>query len=491
MMKFRFLTLTFFCIIIVFAGASYGQEPATIRVAYSSAPPAGVQMIADRNYLGLDPVVMEVPFRSGMADVQFVPPGNEVVQLVCGNYRFPLYVEPGYRMTFSINESVNPPILMLDGKGSEENKMMQRFFQQFGSDFADTSMNSRMMTLSVDAFEMEVFNARKKHLDFVKSDEAAKMVSDKFRQFLNDQIEYRYWWMLLEYPIARANSDQKILSVSPLPDVMLENLSKVKVDNEPAMIAEAYREFLKYYVIYFTSKSNGFKKFTDTGISADRKSVTARGKLSDKIYTYWLARFLKEECTRIPPASIKKLKNELTLADKPGTSFTAINKICDEKDGMKPVDPKAAAAAPAAASPSGEPDLTDLNGKPVKMADFKGKVVYIDFWASWCGPCRGMMPFSKQMHDQLTDKQKKEIVFLYISIDANEESWRKGIKDMSIEGVNVISPGNWNSKACRYFGINSIPRYMIMNKKGEIIDNNAPRPNDPALLQRLIDMTKE
>lgn len=96
-----------------------------------------------------------------------------------------------------------------------------------------------------------------------------------------------------------------------------------------------------------------------------------------------------------------------------------------------------------------------------------------------------MMPFSKQLHEQLSDKEKKQIVFLYISIDANKDAWMKGIKDMDIQGVNALSPGNWSSRACKYFQINSIPRYMIMNKKGDIVNFNAPRPVEPSLLPEL------
>ena len=101
------------------------------------------------------------------------------------------------------------------------------------------------------------------------------------------------------------------------------------------------------------------------------------------------------------------------------------------------------------------------------------------------------MPFSKKMHDQLTDKQKKQIAFLYISIDADTASWRKAIKDLGMEGVQYISPGNWKSAACRYFQINSIPRYMIMNKQGVIVDMNAKRPADPEVLQDLIKLSQE
>ena len=131
--------------------------------------------------------------------------------------------------------------------------------------------------------------------------------------------------------------------------------------------------------------------------------------------------------------------------------------------------------------------MKDLDGKSFSLGELKGKVVYIDFWASWCGPCRQMMPYSKQLHDNLTDSQKKQIAFLYISIDANEEAWKKAITDLGMEGKQVISPGNWSSKVCSYFQINSIPRYMIMDKKGNIVDFNAKRPADPALMD---DLTK-
>ena len=135
--------------------------------------------------------------------------------------------------------------------------------------------------------------------------------------------------------------------------------------------------------------------------------------------------------------------------------------------------------------------MANMKFKPVSLSDFKGKVVYIDFWASWCGPCRKMMPYSKQIHEQLTDKQKKDIVFLYISIDADTNAWLKAVKDLELIGTQYFSPGNWKSKVCSYFQISSIPRYMIMNKKGEIVEINAKRPADQGILQDLIKLTEE
>jgi thioredoxin-related protein len=92
---------------------------------------------------------------------------------------------------------------------------------------------------------------------------------------------------------------------------------------------------------------------------------------------------------------------------------------------------------------------------------------------------------------QLSEAQKKQIEFVYISIDDNESRWKKGIEDNQLnEGKMLLSSGGWSSAACSYFKINSIPRYMIFDKKGRVVSDNAPRPSDPKTLNLLLDLIK-
>ncbi|UKJ08822.1 TlpA family protein disulfide reductase [Solitalea lacus] len=128
--------------------------------------------------------------------------------------------------------------------------------------------------------------------------------------------------------------------------------------------------------------------------------------------------------------------------------------------------------------------LKNLNGKEVSLSDFKDKVIYLDFWASWCGPCRGEMPYAKRIKEKYKDN--KDVVFLYVSIDEKEDAWKKGIEENKIEGVHLISNGFFSDVPKKYM-VNGIPRYYLIGKGGEIISNEAPRPSSEEQLTTMID----
>jgi thiol-disulfide isomerase/thioredoxin len=132
--------------------------------------------------------------------------------------------------------------------------------------------------------------------------------------------------------------------------------------------------------------------------------------------------------------------------------------------------------------------LIDFWGNEITWGDFLikniGKYVYIDFWASWCGGCKLLVPEFQKLKNEY-----KKIEFVYISIEATEETWKKSIKSWKIEEYNhfFVKP---NSKLIELFAQPSIPRFTLINPKGEIITTEAPHPNNPTVYQYLRDITQ-
>ncbi len=104
---------------------------------------------------------------------------------------------------------------------------------------------------------------------------------------------------------------------------------------------------------------------------------------------------------------------------------------------------------------------------------YKGKVIYLDFWASWCAPCRGEMPNARQLKNKL---KGKDVVFLYFGYNDKKENWLDARKELEIEGEHYLLSPQLIGEANSLFQITGIPHYVIIGKDGSIIQKKAPRP---------------
>ncbi len=116
----------------------------------------------------------------------------------------------------------------------------------------------------------------------------------------------------------------------------------------------------------------------------------------------------------------------------------------------------------------------DINGKEVKLEDLKGKLVYIDVWATWCGPCKGELPYLKKLEKAF---HWKKVHFVSISVDENEQAWKKMVADKGLKGIQLHADKAWGSDFVKAYKINGIPRFILLDKKGNIITPDAPRPS--------------
>lgn len=123
-------------------------------------------------------------------------------------------------------------------------------------------------------------------------------------------------------------------------------------------------------------------------------------------------------------------------------------------------------------------------GGKIKLEDLKGKYVYIDVWATWCGPCRAEIPFLKTAEEKY---HGKNIEFVSISVDVAKdyEKWKTFVTDKQLGGLQLLADNNWNSDFIKAFSINSIPRFILIGPDGKVVDSDAMRPSNPKLLEKL------
>lgn len=139
--------------------------------------------------------------------------------------------------------------------------------------------------------------------------------------------------------------------------------------------------------------------------------------------------------------------------------------------------------------PSPSFDFENHAGGKEKLENFRGKYVYIDVWATWCAPCRAEIPHLQKIEEKYHDKK---IAFLSISVDEQKdyEKWKKFVNDKKLGGVQLYADKNWNSDFITAYGINSIPRFILIDPNGNVIDANAKRPSDSKLVDQLDSLLK-
>lgn len=131
----------------------------------------------------------------------------------------------------------------------------------------------------------------------------------------------------------------------------------------------------------------------------------------------------------------------------------------------------------------------NIDGTKTSLKDLKGKYIYVDVWATWCGPCKAEIPSLKALEKEYHDKN---IEFVSISVDngrgyednsleASKKGWKKMIAEKDMKGVQLFADKAWDSDFVKGYGIRGIPRFILIDDKGNVLDANAPRPSSEGI----------
>lgn len=155
--------------------------------------------------------------------------------------------------------------------------------------------------------------------------------------------------------------------------------------------------------------------------------------------------------------------------------YEELKEICDPKSGYFNEPQMKMAKRLLAAKEKRQPgmqfhelEMADMDGKTVKLSDWagRGKYVLVDFWASWCGPCRGEMPNVVEAYNKY---KGKNFEIVGVSFDQKKDAWTAAVKQMGMEWPQMSDLKGWRSAAAEAYGINSIPSNVLLDPQGKII----------------------
>lgn len=129
--------------------------------------------------------------------------------------------------------------------------------------------------------------------------------------------------------------------------------------------------------------------------------------------------------------------------------------------------------------------FVNLDGNSVNFQSIldanKGKTIVIDIWASWCGDCLKGMPKVKALQKEF----KADVAYVFLSLDRGEDAWKRGIKKYDVKGHHYYMPNGKKCDFADFVNISWIPRYMVINKAGEIVVFDVIEADDDKLIEAL------
>ena len=193
-----------------------------------------------------------------------------------------------------------------------------------------------------------------------------------------------------------------------------------------------------------------------TWLGSWRPFDLAKEKLEGRVLYWYLAHQLIDGFERT---------RDFAFAHRRWEEFLAANPYPEYAEAVQAALDKALKLQPG--QPAPEFTLHDLDGQPVSLGQFKGQVVLLDFWASWCGPCYSALPDLRRLRKETADLP---LVFLNLSIDRDEAAWREAIDKHQIRGIHVRAVGGWDADVADSYQVRAIPSYYLVDSRGLIVE---------------------
>ncbi|WP_191906351.1 TlpA family protein disulfide reductase [Hymenobacter baengnokdamensis] len=380
-----------------------------------------------------------------------------------------LYLTPGDALRLTFNPARLDQTLAFAGRGaSANNYLAQSNLVASLDDEAGRAPDAQAAHLSAAALRSAADTYRQQRLAALTAYAAARPLPPAFVRQQQQAITYEWASTLLSYT-SRQSAERRRDGYATLPVNYYDFLRELQLDRQDSALTQnAFQSLLMTYgFTQLNDEAGNLPAGPDAGRRLYQRATDALGdgRVRDVAVGQYLMGKVESEHTDIRPL----------LPD-----FQAHNHDSTIARDLR----RAVRAHLALANGQPAPDftLTDASGKKVALSELRGKVVYLDFWATWCGPCLAEMPASLELRRKFAGR---DIVFLYVSLDAKAADWQKYLTTKMVATPNAVElhdGGAFDGPSARAFSVQSIPSYWLIGRDGRLISNNPPRPStSPAI----------
>jgi thiol-disulfide isomerase/thioredoxin len=353
-----------------------------------------------------------------------------------------MYLAPGYRLDISLDGKEFDETLKYSGIGEKPNNFNASYFLFNEKNAIDSETYKKMENQEYFDYELKTNASLMKLLNEseIENEQFLESQADKFRfQMLNNLITKlgEDYFAGKTKGIITQYLDSEIDKIDFKDSVMFAS------NND-------YRYFLSsYFVAGLTSGDlKTLELYNEELLEMQKKSIVTTLKRGISFY------------------NMEKLDIYYQTYVKLASNDKGINRIKEKYDRIKTLKK---------GSPSPSFNYPDSSGKNISLESLKGQLVYVDVWATWCGPCKAQIPFLKQLEEKY---REEDIAFVSLSIDQlkNISKWKDMIVDKELEGIQIIADKAWRSKFVTDYVIEGIPRFILIDKDGNLMDPMSPRP---------------
>lgn len=401
-----------------------------------------------------------------------VPEGYTLLTIQNGDEATEIYAHPGYKINMTVDGKNFDESIKYTGEGSSVANFMAAHMQEPSSFTHNIYRELQQLAIKEPKEYLAAVNDRiQKELDFLINNGGG--LPQSFIQYWDDNHEFLKYSTILSYPNLHEAMKKQSYDIGEIPEENFIVLDAVPEKFDDKYISmQNYRNYIGSY--YYAMMAKGGVSFSpaEREVIGDRMVELSRKSMPTKSEQYVYANHLRgaaKASTYIDAAA--KYDTYKALYGK-----TPYNNFLEELLAIKKKTSKG--------SPAIDMTFTDQSGKKVNLSDLKGKVVYLDFWASWCGPCKAQFPHTAEIKEHF---KGKDVVFAYVSIDENKENWEKAKEKFRLSGLHNLADGAWKAKEADEYGIQSVPSYFLIDKNGNFATDHTPRPSQKEELIALIE----